>query len=388
MIENSILFLYNAIVLLPMKNAQRFRPQSPSYQLFHLWAAYAPGRLARQTMKRKVLLTQRFSDAQVERLRAVSPDLEVVQKSVREEWDTMDTGALLEGDEEVLYCFVPPRDLSKAPRLRWIQLHSAGINHLRGHPILDSDVLITTSSGIHAVPIAEFSMAMMLALARRLPRMVRMQERGEWPRDRWRTFFATELRGKALGIIGYGSIGRETARIAKNGFGMRVLALSRSGNRRDRGYVEPGVGDPEGTLPDAWFGREQLHDLLSQSDFALISLPSTPETHHLVGERELRAMKPTAFLVNIARGEIIDEAALVRALTEGWIAGAGLDVFEKEPLPPESELWKLENVIVSPHVSSATGQYDDRAVNLFSENLRRYLRGDELLNLVDRKLAY
>ncbi len=339
-------------------------------------------------MSHKVLVTQRFSDAQIERLRAVSPALQVVQKSVREEWDSMDTGALLEGDEEILYCFMPPRDLSKAPQLRWVQLHSAGINHLRGHPILESDMFITTSSGIHAVPIAEFSIAIMLALARRVPRMVRMRERGEWPRDRWRSFFGTELRGKVLGIAGYGSIGRETARIAKSGLGMRVLALSRSGERRDRGYVEPGVGDPEGNLPDAWFRREQLHDLLTQSDFVLISLPLTQETHHLIGERELRAMKPTAFVVNIARGEIVDEAALVQALREGWIAGAGLDVFEKEPLPPDSELWKLENVILSPHVSAATAHYDDRAVNLFSENLRRYLRGDELLNLVNRKLAY
>lgn len=339
-------------------------------------------------MKHKVLLTQRFTDAQLERLRAVSPDLEIVQKSVREEWDSMDTGALFEGDEEILYCFMPPHDLSKAPRLKWVQLHSAGINHLQGHPILQSDVLITTSSGIHAVPIGEFSIALMMALARRIPGMVRTQERGEWVRDRWRTFFGTEMHGQTLGVVGYGSIGREAARIAKHGFGMRVLALSRSGERQDHGYVEPGVGDPEGKYPDAWFRPEQLQELLAQSDFVLISLPLTPETRGLIGERELRAVKSAAFLVNIARGEIVDEPALVRALKEGWLAGAGLDVFAKEPLPPESELWKLENVILSPHVSAATPHYDDRAVNLFADNLRRYLHGDRLLNLVNRKLAY
>ncbi len=339
-------------------------------------------------MKHKVLLTLRFTDAQLGRLRAVSPDLEIVQKSVREEWDSMDTGALLDGDEEMLYCFMPPRDLSKAPRLEWVQLHSAGINHLQGHPILQSAVRITTSSGIHAVPIGEFSIAMMLALARRLPRMVRAQERNEWVRDRWRTLFGTEMHGKTLGVLGYGSIGREAARIAKHGFGMHVLASSRSGERQDHGYVEPGVGDPEGKCPAAWFRPEQLQEMLAQSDFVLVSLPLTPDTRGLIGERELRAMKPTAFLVNIARGGIVDETSLVRALSEGWIAGAGLDVFAQEPLPPESALWKLENVILSPHVSAATPHYDDRAVDLFTENLRRYLRGDPLLNLVNRKLAY
>jgi phosphoglycerate dehydrogenase-like enzyme len=339
-------------------------------------------------MKHKALLTQRFRQPLVERLGAISPDLLVIQKSVREDWDNMDTAAFFEGDEEILYCFMPPRDLSVAPKLKWVQLHSAGINQLKGHPILQSDIHVTTSSGIHAVPIGEFSIAMMLALARRVPRMVRQQDRGEWPKERWRTFLGHEMRGQALGIVGYGSIGREAARIAKQGFGMRVLALTRSGDKADRGYHEPGIGDPEGKIPDAWFRRDRLHDLLAQSDFVLISTPLTDETRRMIGEAELRSMKPTAFVVNIARGEILDETALVQALKEKWIAGAGLDVFAKEPLPNDSELWKLENVLMAPHISSATPSYDDRAVDLFAENLRRYLRGDELFNLVDNKKGY
>jgi len=339
-------------------------------------------------MSKKVLMTLRFTEDQVDRIRAVSPQLEVVQKSVRENWDGKDTAEFFEGDEEIFYGFMPPRNLAAAPRLQWVQLHSAGINHLTDHPILQSDIRITTSSGIHAVPIGEFVVTLMLALARRVPRSVRMQDRGEWPRERWRTFLGTELRGKTLGVVGYGSIGREVARIAKQGFAMRVLALTRGGDRRDRGYHEPGVGDPEGKLPDAWFTRAQLRDLLAQSDFVLVGAPLTDETFHLIGEAELRAMRPTAFIVNIARGGIVDEAALVRALKEKWIGGAGLDVFEKEPLPPESELWKCEHALIAPHVSSATPHYDDRAVELFSENLRRYLRGDELLNLVDRGKGY
>ncbi len=339
-------------------------------------------------MQRKVLMTLRFTQVQIERVRAVSPQLEVVQKSVQEGSDGRDTASLFGGDEEIFYGFTPPRDLSAAPRLKWAQLHSAGINHLTNHPILGSDIRITTASGIHAVPIGEFAIALMLALARRVPRMVRMQDGGEWAKERWQTFLGVELRGKTLGIVGYGSIGREAARIAKNGFAMRVLAMTRSSNKQDRGYAEPGVGDPEGKLPDAWFTREHLRDMLAQSDFALVSAPLTDETRRMIGERELQAMKPTAFIVNIARGEIIDEGALVRALKEHWIAGAGLDVFAQEPLPAESELWKLENALIAPHVSGATPHYDDRAVELFCENLRRYLRGEELLNLVDRDKGY
>ncbi len=340
--------------------------------------------------KIKVLMTLRFTEDQVNRVRAVSPQLDVVQRSVRDDWDPTDTTSMFDGDEEIVYCFMPPRNLAAVPRLKWVQLHSAGINQLinNPHPILQTDLRITTSSGIHDIPIGEFAIGMLLALARRVPQMVRQQDRAEWPKHKWELFLGTELRGKTLGIVGYGSIGREAARIAQQGFALRVLALTRSGGKPNRGYVIPGVGDPEGKLPDAWFAREQLRDLLAQSDFVLIALPLTDETRRLIGEAELRAMKPTAFIVNIARGGIIDETALVRALKEHWIAGAGLDVFEKEPLPAESELWKCENALLAPHISGATPHYDDRAVDLFCENLRRYLRGDELLNLVDRQAGY
>lgn len=339
-------------------------------------------------METKVLMTMRFTEEQLARVRAVSPRLVVVQKSLPEGADFNDTSALFDGDEEIFYGMIPPRDLSRAPRLRWVQLHSAGINHLRDHPIWQSDVRVTTASGIHAVPIGELAIALMLALARKIPLMTRLQMRSEWPRGKWNLFLGTELRGKTLGIVGYGSIGREVARIAKHGFAMRVLAMTRSGDHRDHGYHEPGVGDPEGMLPDAWFTRAQLLDLLTSSDFVLIAAPLTDETRGMIGERELRAMKPTAFLVNIARGGIVDERALVRALQERWIAGAALDVFEHEPLPADSALWQLDNVIIAPHIAAATPHYDDRAVELFCENLRRYLRGDALLNVVDMTKGY
>ncbi len=333
-------------------------------------------------------MTQRFTEAHVDRVRAVSPHLVVTQKSVQNDWDSSDIKSSFDGDEEILYCFMPPSDLSVAPKLKWVQLHSAGINHLTNHPILKTNIHITTSSGIHAVPIGEFSIAMMLALARKVPLMVQKQSHAEWPPDKWHLFLGTELHSKTLGVVGYGSIGRHVGRIAKQGFGMRILALSRGGDKRDHGYMENGIGDPEGVLPDAWFSRDQLSDLLALSDFILVATPLTDETRNLIGERELRRMKPTAFLVNIARGGIVNEGALVRALKENWIAGAGMDAFEKEPLPAENELWKCQNMLIAPHISSSTPYYDDRAVELFSENLRRYLDGKELLNLVGRDRGY
>ncbi len=336
----------------------------------------------------KVLLTLRFNEEQIKRLRTVSPRLNIVQRSLPEGLDTNDTASLFDGDEEIFYGTIPPRDLSVAPKLRWAQLHTAGINHLQSHPVLQSEIQLTTLSGVHAVPIGEFTIGMMLALARKLPTMVRKQDQAEWSEHKWRLYLGQELRDATLGIVGYGSIGRHVARIAKHGFGMRVLAMSRRGSRADPGYVEPGTGDPDGTLPDAWFTREQLRDLIAQSDFVLIATPLTPETHNLIGATELRAMKSSAYILNIARGGVINEIALARALKENWIAGAGLDVFEREPLPRDSELWGLPNLFIAPHISSATPHYDNRAVNLFADNLRRYLRGQALLNLVRREAGY
>ena len=339
------------------------------------------------TQQIKVLVTGRFNDAQLNRLRAVSPRLAIVSRTVAEGWNRSDTSDLFEGQEDVFYGFMPPRNLSKAPRLKWVQLHSAGVNQLNDHPIMRSDVLITTASGIHAVPIGEFAIMMMLALTRHVPRMVRMQDGGEWPKDR-ETYVGSELRGKTLGIVGYGSIGREAARIAKQGFNMRILALTRSGRKADLGYVEPNTGDPEGKLPDTWFRSQQLLELLSQSDFVLISTPLTNETRKMIAEAELRAMKPSAYIINVARGAIIDEDVLVRGLRERWVAGAGLDVFATEPLPATSELWKQKNALIAPHVSGGSPNYEDRAVELFAENLRRYLNGEPLLNPVDKSMGY
>ncbi len=333
-----------------------------------------------------VLLTLRFTDDQLARLRTVSPRLVIRQQSIHE--DREDITPFLQPDDQVVYCSTPPRDLARAPHLKWVQLHSAGINHLASSPIWKTDVMVTTASGIHAVPIGEFAIGMMLALARKFPRIIRLQERAEWPKQRWELLLGSELHGKTVGIIGYGSIGREVARIAHYGFNMHVLAMKREqGSSRPR-YTEPGVGDPEALIPEAWFAREQLSVMLGKSDFVVLALPLTQESRKLIDDAALHALKPSAFLVNIARGEIVDEQALVHALKENGLAGAGLDAYAVEPLPRDSQLWHMDNVIVAPHVSAATPHYDDRAVALFSENLRRFMEGVPLLNLVDREQMY
>lgn len=333
-----------------------------------------------------VLITLRFNEEQLHRLRSVSPRFSIRQQSIHDDRD--DVTAFLTGDEEIIYGMTPPRDLKKSPHLKWVQLHSAGINHLRNHPIWASPVQVTTGSGIHAVPIGEFAIGLMLALARKLPRVIRLQERTEWPRHKWNLMLGSELRGKTVGIVGYGNIGGEIARIAHDGFSMRVLAMRHDTNSPRLRYHERGVGDPEAVIPERWYSRPDLHSMLSESDFLILALPLTEESRNLIGEPELRAMRPQAFLINIARGELIDERALVHALKENWIAGAGLDAYAAEPLPRDSQLWHCENAIVSPHISGATPHYDDRAVELFAENLRRYVDAMPLLNVVDREKGY
>jgi len=328
----------------------------------------------------------RFSDPLLDELRAVSPRLELVQKSIRDDRD--DISSFLSGNEEILYCFTPPRDLGLVPKLKWVQLHSAGVDHLRAHPIWSSDITVTTTSGIHAVPIGEYAFALILALARKIPKIARLQERAEWPRNRWEVLSGLELRGKTIGIIGYGSIGREVGRIAKYGFHMRIVAMRRSTQAPRKRYQEAGVGDPDARIPDKWFAPEDLNELLKESDIVVLAAPYTDETRSMIGEEQLRAMKPHTLLINIARGELIDDRALVTALKEGWIAGAGLDAFAVEPLPRGHQLWHMDNVIVSPHVAGATGKYDERAAEMFAENLRRYLTGLPLLNVVSHDLQY
>ena len=281
-------------------------------------------------------------------------------------------------EAEVLFTspLMPANITDRAPKLRWVQLTSAGVDRLLDGDLAKSGVTLTTASGIHAVPIGEYVMGVMLAFAKGLPQAMRAQAERTW-----RPYLAEELYDKTVGIVGLGAIGGYVAKLAKAD-GMRVLAVRRSTQRRSTGEAAR-LDDVDELLP-----QSDLTYLLSEADYVVIAVPLTEESRSLIGERELREMKPTARIINIARGAIIDEAALVRALKEKWIGGAALDVFEQEPLPPDSELWGMENVILTPHISGGTPVYMERAVELFCDNLRRYLAGEPLRNTVQVERGY
>jgi phosphoglycerate dehydrogenase-like enzyme len=335
----------------------------------------------------QVLCTLRFTTDLLDQLRAVSPRLQVTQQTCRD-IDEVAAAIVEHPQTGVLYTFhLPSNILDLAPDLHWVQLHSAGADHILDHPIMDSDVAVTTTSGIHTIPIAEYVFASLLAHRWQVPLWTRCQREVRWPSNRWALYARPELRGSTLGIVGYGSIGREVGRLGKT-FGMKVLAFRRSAGRTEQGYSIEDTGDPQGAIPDRFYPPEALHEMLAACDYIVVALPLTPTTTHFIGEEELRVMKPSAYLVNIARGQIVDEAALIQALQEGWIAGAGLDVFETEPLPADSPLWEMENALISPHVAGFSPRYDERAAALFAQNLARYIAGEPLLNLVDKELGY
>ncbi|MCC6616219.1 MAG: D-2-hydroxyacid dehydrogenase [Anaerolineae bacterium] len=330
-----------------------------------------------------VVVAMDFSDDIMEKIRAVSPRLRVERHfpDVAEKaWD----------DVEVLYTQRQFPDPAQAPRLRWIQMHSAGIDHVVNQPIMQSeDVEVTTTSGIHATPMAEYCLMMMLAFAFELPVMMELKAKAEWPRGQTKAIAPHFLRGQTLGIVGYGVIGRELARLA-DALGMQVLASKRDVMHpaEHNAYRLPGTGDPEGEIPARIYPPEALRSMASQCDFLVIITPLTSESRHLINEEVLSGMKKSAVLINVARGPVVDEQALISALAANTIAGAALDVFETEPLPSTSPLWNLDNVIISPHIAGNSVDYHDRAAMVFIENLQRYLEKRPLLNVVDRARGY
>ena len=319
----------------------------------------------------------------IEQVRAASPRLVVEHRTAR----TLDELGDVLREVEVLYTTGLMPSPEQAPALKWVQGHFAGVERFLDHPLLKS-VVLTTSSGIHAPAMAEYVLLMMLAVAHHLPRMIEHQKRVEWPPGRWDLFAPRELRGSVVGIVGYGSVGREVARLAK-ACGMQVLATKRDLTRvTDEGWRLPEVGDPLTQSVDRLYPSETLRAMLGECDYVVLTVPLTPATRNLIGVEELACLKPGAVLINVARGGVVDEAALIEALRAGTIRGAALDVFAEEPLPASSPLWTLPNVILSPHVSGFTLDYDGRAMALFAENLRRYVAGEPLLNVVDVTRGY
>lgn len=282
-------------------------------------------------------------------------------------------------DSTVLFADFPPDNLAQMRHLRWLQLGSAGYEQLAGLPLSAMDVRVTNASGINDVPIAEWCIAMMLLFERDIRGLLAMQQRRGWERE---PRYQSELRGRRVGIIGYGNIGREVGRLC-HCLGLEVWVVARGpvGPRPLR-FAVPGTGDPEGSVPERSFTFEELDDVLPQVDYLILTLPLNPATTSLLGERELRSMRPSAVLLNPSRGRLVDEDALVRALQEHWIAGAALDTHFYYPLPDDHVLWTLPNVVLTPHISGSMGSryFQSRLWSLFTENLTRYMQGRLLLN--------
>jgi phosphoglycerate dehydrogenase-like enzyme len=308
----------------------------------------------------------------VDRLRRDFP-----QHTFAEAWDRETIRRLLPDADAAFTPFVDRDVFPSASRLRWVQSPAAGVGSLMFPELRASPVVITSARGIRARAIAEHILGVTIALARKLPVAIRAQVAHRWAQDdlEGAGVDVRTLEGQRMGIVGLGAIGLELVKLAAP-FGFRVSAIRRRADQPT----------PDG-VDEVW-PPERLHDLLAKSDVVVLAAPHTPETRRLVGAPELDRIKRGALLVNIARGKLLDDAAVIAALRDGRLGGAALDVFSEEPLDAASPYWDLANVIVTPHTSGAMQDYWTPLVALFSDNLRRFERGESLRNVVDKVAGY
>ncbi|MEW5720491.1 MAG: D-2-hydroxyacid dehydrogenase [Chloroflexota bacterium] len=311
----------------------------------------------------QILIAFDLKDTLLEKVQQ-NPSVEIVAVADR----TRLTEEQLRQAEVVLCWDFGPEHFTRCPNLRWIHKMSTGVDRMLYPELVASSVVLTNSSGAHAIPMAEHVIGVMLALVKDLPDSFRKQQNHTWVKE-----YTRELYGKTIGIVGAGHVGVEIARRAK-AMEMTVLGLRRRERAAD--------------CVDEMFPADRLRDLLQRSDFVVVALPLTRATRHFFGAAEFSAMRPDAYFINIARGEVVQEDALIKALQDGRIAGAALDVAAVEPLPASSPLWEMPNVIITPHTSGHSVNVNARAVNLFCENLLHYQRGEPLINVVDRSAGY
>jgi phosphoglycerate dehydrogenase-like enzyme len=331
-----------------------------------------------------VLSVRALNDEQLARLHAASP-------RIRVEIRPCETGeqvtAALEPHFEVLYTQRGDFSLTRASGLRWLQTESAGVDHLHGTAAWASALRITSANGAHP-QVAEYAIAGLLSFAHRFPSAFDMQRREIWDDGLRKSLMPLALRGRTIGIVGYGAIGRETARLA-HALGMRVQAAVRDISRRAYdGWLLPGTGDPDGALPEAWLSIAQLDELLAACDVVVLAVPLAAGTRRMLDAARLARMRPGAVLVNIGRGALVDQDAMIAALESGALGGAVLDVTDPEPLPAGHPLWRTRNVILTPHVSGQSPTMLDNVMHIFAENLRRYTAGEPLMNVVERGAGY
>ncbi len=348
-------------------------------------------------MKLLILIHHRFElwnvpDWVVPRLRAEFPELDV------EHYEDYDKATPhLHDADAVMTWSLRPEQLALAKKLRWIHSPAAAVHLLMIPEIINSDIVVTNSSRVHGPVVAEHAMALMMALARRIPQIVRYQQQHVWsqtplwhdsPRPR-------EIGGATLGIVGFGTIGSNVARLASS-LGMRIVAMREHPEKGLRDFLKPlgaasfpaGEGANQKPPQHAILGPNDIDRLLEQSDFVLLSAPLRPNTRALINAERLAKMKPDAYLINVARGALIDTPALIEALKQRKIGGAALDVFDTEPLPPDSELWDLPNVLITPHSGAMTERLWERHYACLSDNLRRFIAGQPLVGVVDKREGY
>jgi len=343
--------------------------------------------MSKETEKRvELLITFPLSEEQINKIKQVSPRLEINHLPAKSSEDIPEE---IWNKAEVLITekIIPPANI--ATSLKWIQFNYAGIDFATDKDIMEKEgIQITTLSGAAAPQVAEFAVTMMLALSHKLPSLQKFQMNHEWPPDRFSRFSPKELRNSTVGLVGYGSISREIARLLVP-FNVKILACKKNlMETRDNGYIIEGLGDPAGYLFTRLYPYQAIKSMMKECDFVVVTVPRTQETHNLIAEEELAVLKPTSFIIDVSRGGIIKNTALKAALQEKSIAGAALDVFEQEPLSKDSSLWDTQNLIISPHIAGVSFQYNERAVDLIIENLKRYLNKKTLFNTFDPELGY
>ncbi len=319
------------------------------------------------TEQQKIVVRKALEERYLRQLRDRFSDTEFVVATDDEAF----MAALPEADAIIGGDPLSDEELAAAQRLRWVQVTSAGVEEWLTPALAKHPLKLTNFSGVAAPNIADHVLAMLYAFARGLPELLERQRRKEWSDEEPTTF---EPAGQTLVILGLGDIGEELAKRA-SGVGMRVLAMQRNPE-------EP----PEGV--DETVRSDELPDLLREADHLALTLPLTEKTRGMIGAKELALLRPSAYLYNIGRGQLIDQDALIAALRDGKLAGAGLDVVDPEPLPADSPLWKLPNVLITGHHAVATPRLWERGIVLLEDNVDRFLKGEELRNEVDTKAGY
>jgi phosphoglycerate dehydrogenase-like enzyme len=333
-----------------------------------------------------LLIVAPFEDAQIAALRKRFPSVNINHHpNIMEETIPED----LWQNTDILYTHrvLPLAEL--APNLRWVQFHYAGLDAYQDHALFQrEDLQFTTLSGANAIQTAEHALALILALAHNVPTMLSDQSRSKWSARRLERYVPTELYGKTVGIVGYGSVGTLLARMLQ-GFQVKVLASKRELlDAEDEGYRGTDIQGLDADFVERLYPGRAMKSMFKDCDFVVITVPLTNETEGLVSGPQLAALPPSAFLVDVSRGGVLDHVALIEALKQETFAGAALDVFPEEPLPADSPLWDMPNVLISPHVAGLSPNYGERAMALLTENLDRFLAGEELLNRYDSERGY